>query len=82
MTAVRGRTSRNPAALPIHSVEVFTLLNGGLRDGGRMGAGRPKGRHVEAILPGQTHSTLGASALLATVTLAFGQSGVGRPTRR
>jgi pimeloyl-ACP methyl ester carboxylesterase len=58
-------------APPSHYVEVFNLLDGGLRDGGWMGEGRPKGGHALAILPGLTHYNVGASPLFATVTLAF-----------
>jgi pimeloyl-ACP methyl ester carboxylesterase len=58
-------------APPSHYVEVFKLLDGGLRDGGWMGEGRPKGGHSLAILPGLTHYNLGASPLFATVTLDF-----------
>jgi pimeloyl-ACP methyl ester carboxylesterase len=58
-------------APPSHYVEVFKLLDGGLRDGGWMGEGRPKGGHALAILPGLTHYNLGASPLFATVTLDF-----------
>ena len=58
-------------APPSHYVEVFKLLDGGLRDGGWMGEGRPKGGHALAILPGLTHYNLGVSPLVATVTLAF-----------
>src|SRR6195256_2904736 len=58
-------------APPSHYVEVFKLLDGGLRDGGWMGEGRPKGGHALAILPGLTHYNLGASPLFAAVTLAF-----------
>jgi len=58
-------------APPSHYVEVFKLLDGGVRDGGWMGEGRPKGGHALAILPGLTHYDLGNSALFATVTLAF-----------
>jgi len=58
-------------APPSHYVEVFKLLDGGLRDGGWMGEGRPKGGHALAILPGLTHYNIGSSPLLATVTLAF-----------
>jgi pimeloyl-ACP methyl ester carboxylesterase len=58
-------------APPSHYVEVFNLLDGGLRDGGWMGEGRPKGGHVLAILPGLTHYNLGLSPLFAAVTLAF-----------
>ena len=40
---------------PSHAVEVFALLDGGQRDGGWMGEGRPKGGHALAILPGVQH---------------------------
>ena len=58
-------------APPSHYVEVFKLLDGGLRDGGWMGEGRPKGGHALAILPGLTHYNLGISPLFASVTLSF-----------
>jgi pimeloyl-ACP methyl ester carboxylesterase len=58
-------------APPSHYVEVFNLLDGGLRDGGWMGEGRPKGGHALAILPRLTHYTIFASPLLAAVTLDF-----------
>jgi len=58
-------------APPAHYVEVFKLLDGGLRDGGWMGEGRPKGGHALAILPGLTHYDIGESPLLAAVTSAF-----------
>jgi pimeloyl-ACP methyl ester carboxylesterase len=58
-------------APPSHYVEMFKLLDGGLRDGGWMGEGRPKGGHALAILPGLTHYNIGASPLLATVALSF-----------
>jgi pimeloyl-ACP methyl ester carboxylesterase len=58
-------------APPSHYVEVFNLLDGGLRDGGWMGEGRPTGGHALAILPGLTHYNLGVSPLFAAVTLAF-----------
>jgi pimeloyl-ACP methyl ester carboxylesterase len=63
-------------APPSHYVEFFKLLDGGLRDGGWMGEGRPKGGHALAILPGLTHYNLGVSPLFAAVTLDFldGQS--------
>jgi pimeloyl-ACP methyl ester carboxylesterase len=54
-----------------HYVEVFRLLDGGLRDGGWMGEGRPKGGHALAILPGVTHYNVFSSPLFATATLAF-----------
>jgi pimeloyl-ACP methyl ester carboxylesterase len=58
-------------APPSHYVEVFGLLDGGLRDGGWMGEGRPRGGHALAILPGLTHYSIASSPLLAAVTLAF-----------
>ena len=58
-------------APPSHYVELFKLLDGGLRDGGWMGEGRPKGGHALAILPGLTHYNLAISPLFAAVTLNF-----------
>jgi len=58
-------------APPSHYVEVFGLLDGGHRDGGWMGDGRPKGGHALAILPGLTHYNLFSSPLFAAVTVAF-----------
>jgi hypothetical protein len=58
-------------APPSHYVEVFNLLDGGLRDGGWMGEGRAKGGHALAILPRQTHYGIFMSPLLAAVTLDF-----------
>jgi len=58
-------------APPSHYVEVFKLLGGGLRDGGWMGEGRPKGGHALAILPGLTHYNIATSPLFAAATIAF-----------
>jgi pimeloyl-ACP methyl ester carboxylesterase len=58
-------------APPSHYVEIFGLLDGGKRDGGWMGEGRPAGGHALAILPGLTHYSIFASPLLAAVALAF-----------
>jgi hypothetical protein len=58
-------------APPSHYVEVFKLLDGGLRDGGWMGENRPKGGHALAILPGLTHYNIFASPLFAAVALGF-----------
>jgi hypothetical protein len=58
-------------APPSHYVEVFNLLDGGLRDGGWMGEARPKGGHALAILPGLTHYNIFLSPIFAAVTLAF-----------
>jgi len=58
-------------APPSHYVEMFKLLDGGLRDGGWMGENRPKGGHALAILPGLTHYNLAVSPLFTAVTLDF-----------
>ncbi len=58
-------------APPSHYVEMFKLLDGGLRDGGWAGEGRPKGGHALAVLPGLTHYDLALSPLFAGVTLDF-----------
>jgi pimeloyl-ACP methyl ester carboxylesterase len=58
-------------APPSHYVEAFKLLDGGLRDGGWMGDGRPKGGHALAILPRLTHYNIDESPLFAAVTLDF-----------
>jgi pimeloyl-ACP methyl ester carboxylesterase len=58
-------------APPSHYAEIFKLLDGGLRDGGWMGEGRPKGGHALAILPGLTHYNIATSPLFTAVTLAF-----------
>lgn len=58
-------------APPSHYVEVFGLLDGGQRDGGWMGEGRPRGGHALAILPGLTHYDIGDSRLLAQTALTF-----------
>jgi hypothetical protein len=56
---------------PSHAVEVFALLDGGARDGGWMGEGRPAGGHALAILPGVTHYSIFMSPLLAEAVIAF-----------
>src|SRR5437764_3191142 len=58
-------------APPSHYVAVLQLLGGGLRHGGSMRQGRPKGGHALAILPGLTHYNIGVSPLFAAVILAF-----------
>ena len=58
-------------APPSHFVEVFSLLDGGLRNGGWANDGRPKGGHALAILPGLTHYSIADSPLLAAAALAF-----------
>jgi pimeloyl-ACP methyl ester carboxylesterase len=58
-------------APPRHYVEVFELLDGGLRDGGWMGEGRPKGGHALAIIPGTTHYDVFMSPVLAAAVTQF-----------
>ena len=58
-------------APPSHYVEVFALLDGGLRDGGWQSENRPEGGHALAILPGLTHYNIADSPLLAATALAF-----------
>lgn len=58
-------------APPSHYAEVFALLDGGLRDGGWGGEGRPAGGHALAILPGLTHYDIVCSPLLAAAALDF-----------
>ena len=56
---------------PSHAVEVFALLDGGQRDGGWMGEGRPKGGHALAIVPGVTHYNVLTSPELPGLVLTF-----------
>jgi pimeloyl-ACP methyl ester carboxylesterase len=56
---------------PSHAVEVFALLDGGQRDGGWMGEGRPSGGHALAIIPGVTHYNIFTSPLLPVAALSF-----------
>jgi pimeloyl-ACP methyl ester carboxylesterase len=58
-------------APPSHYVEAFKLLDGGLRDGGWTGEGRPKGGHALAILPRLQHYNMATSPLLAATVLDF-----------
>ena len=58
-------------APPSHYVEAFKLLDGGLRDGGWMGEGRPKGGHALAIIPNRTHYNMAESTLLAATIVDF-----------
>jgi pimeloyl-ACP methyl ester carboxylesterase len=58
-------------APPSHYIEVFGLLDGGVRDGGWMGEGRPKGGHALAIVPGTTHYDIAESPLFAPIVLNF-----------
>ena len=60
-----------PQFLIAPDVEAFKLLDGGLRDGGWMGEGRPKGGHALAILPRLQHYNLDESPLFAAVALDF-----------
>ncbi|GAA4557184.1 alpha/beta fold hydrolase [Pseudonocardia xishanensis] len=54
-----------------HFADVFALLDGGLRDGGWDGSGRPDGGHALAILPGRTHYDITDSPLFAASVLDF-----------
>ncbi len=56
---------------PTAFMEIFALLDGGKRDGGWMGEGRPQGGHALAILPGVTHYSIFNSPLFAAVVLDF-----------
>jgi pimeloyl-ACP methyl ester carboxylesterase len=58
-------------APPSHYVEVFTLLGGGLRDGGWMGEGRPAGGHALAIIPGATHYNVFMSPVTVAAAINF-----------
>jgi pimeloyl-ACP methyl ester carboxylesterase len=58
-------------APPSHYVEVFKLLDGGLRDGGWMGEGRPKGGHALAVIPNATHYSVATSPLLVAAARLF-----------
>ena len=58
-------------APPSHYVEVFALLDGGQRDGGWMGEGRPAGGHALVILPGVTHYNSIMSPVLMTAVKQF-----------
>ena len=56
---------------PTAFMESFALLDGGQRDGGWTGEGRPKGGHALAIIPGVTHYSIFSSPLFAAVVLDF-----------
>jgi pimeloyl-ACP methyl ester carboxylesterase len=58
-------------APPSHYVEIFGLLDGGKRDGGWMGEGRPAGGHALAIIPGATHYDVHLSPVLVAAAVAF-----------
>ena len=59
---------------PSHAVEIFSLLDGGQRDGGWMGEGRPKGGHALAVIPGATHYDVLSSPVLQVAVLTFLES--------
>jgi pimeloyl-ACP methyl ester carboxylesterase len=54
---------------PVHAAEFFTLLGGGMRDGGWDQSGMTP--HRLAILPGTTHYDIFMSPLLAPVVIPF-----------
>jgi pimeloyl-ACP methyl ester carboxylesterase len=58
-------------APPSHYVEAFKLLDGGLRDGGWMGEGRPQGGHALAIIPNATHYNVHLSPVFVAAALTF-----------
>lgn len=58
-------------APPSHYVEAFKLLDGGLRDGGWMNEGRPKGGHALAIIPNATHYNVHLSPVFVAAALEF-----------
>ena len=58
-------------APPAHYVELFGLLDGGKRDGGWAGEGRPPGGHALAVIPGRTHYDVYLSPVLAAAALSF-----------
>jgi pimeloyl-ACP methyl ester carboxylesterase len=58
-------------APPSHYVEIFGLLDGGKRDGGWMGEGRPAGGHALAIIPAATHYDVHRSPAFVAAVLAF-----------
>ena len=58
-------------APPSHYVDIFRLLDGGQRDGGWMGEGRPKGGHALAVIPNATHYNVSWSPVLATAIVTF-----------
>jgi pimeloyl-ACP methyl ester carboxylesterase len=62
-------------APPSHYVEVFGLLDGGKRDGGWMGEGRPAGGHALAIIPGTTHYDVAFSPVMVAAALSFLDAG-------
>ena len=68
-------------APPSHYVELFGLLGGGQRDGGWMGEGRPTGGHALAVIPGETHYSVGMSPLMAAAALRFIDASVDEPVR-
>ena len=65
----RRRRRRHGAAEPLR--RVFELLDGGQRDGGWMGEGRPAGGHALAVIPNATHYNVVESPVLAAAALTF-----------
>ena len=57
---------------PAHAVEVFGLLGGGKQDPGWDGSGRPASQL--AILPGETHYSMGVAPALPSTVTAFLQT--------
>jgi len=57
------------AVRPVHIVEFFGVLGGGLKDAGLDGSGRPVAQL--AILPGLTHYNISSSPALATAVTPF-----------
>ena len=56
---------------PSHAVEIFSLLDGGQRDGGWIGEGRPRGGHALAVIPGATHYDILSSPVVPVAILSF-----------
>jgi pimeloyl-ACP methyl ester carboxylesterase len=54
---------------PSHAVEVYEALGGGQQDGGWDKSGLPK--HQLAIVPGETHYSMGATPKIVPVITAF-----------
>ena len=61
-------------APPSHYVEAFKLLDGGLRDGGWMGEGRPRAATPWPYCPRLTHYNMAQSPLVAATILDFLES--------
>jgi len=65
------------AVRPVHIVEFFGVLGGGLKDAGLDGSGRPVAQL--AILPGLTHYNISSSPALATAVTPFLDAPMPRP---